>query len=83
MLPDRRAVVFDLDDTLYPYRRFVLSGFAAVAAHLAARRAASIARVGVPRAGARLARPARGREIQVCLEHWSSRRTCVAGARRR
>jgi putative hydrolase of the HAD superfamily len=27
-----RAVIFDLDDTLYPERRFVLSGFAAVAA---------------------------------------------------
>lgn len=26
-----RAVIFDLDDTLYPLRRFVLSGFAAVA----------------------------------------------------
>jgi putative hydrolase of the HAD superfamily len=29
-----RAVVFDLDNTLYPYRRFLRSGFAAVAAHL-------------------------------------------------
>ena len=34
MLPDRRAVVFALDDTLYPHRRFVLSGLAAVAGHL-------------------------------------------------
>jgi putative hydrolase of the HAD superfamily len=34
MSPDSRAVVFDLDDTLYPYRRFVESGLAAVAAHL-------------------------------------------------
>jgi putative hydrolase of the HAD superfamily len=31
--PDVRAIVFDLDDTLYPYRRFVTSGFAAVAEH--------------------------------------------------
>jgi putative hydrolase of the HAD superfamily len=31
--PDARAIVFDLDDTLYPYRRFVTSGFAAVAEH--------------------------------------------------
>lgn len=30
-----RAVVFDLDDTLYPERAFVLSGFSAVAAWLA------------------------------------------------
>lgn len=34
MRPDRCAVLFDLDDTLYPRRRFVLSGFAAVAAHV-------------------------------------------------
>jgi putative hydrolase of the HAD superfamily len=34
MSPSPRAVVFDLDDTLYPYRRFLRSGFAAVAAHL-------------------------------------------------
>lgn len=30
------AVLFDLDDTLYPERRFALSGYAAVAAHVAA-----------------------------------------------
>ena len=29
-----RAVIFDLDDTLYPARRFALSGFAAVSQHL-------------------------------------------------
>lgn len=29
-----RAVIFDLDDTLYPCRQFVLSGFTAVACHL-------------------------------------------------
>jgi putative hydrolase of the HAD superfamily len=32
-----RALVFDLDDTLYPERRFALSGYAAVSAHVAAR----------------------------------------------
>jgi len=32
--PEPCAVVFDLDDTLYPRRRFVLSGFVAVAAHV-------------------------------------------------
>jgi putative hydrolase of the HAD superfamily len=37
-LPDRRAIVFDLDDTLYPYRAFVRSGFRAVACRLAAER---------------------------------------------
>jgi predicted HAD superfamily phosphohydrolase YqeG len=34
MPPDRRGIVFDLDDTLFPMRRYRLSGFAAVAAHL-------------------------------------------------
>jgi putative hydrolase of the HAD superfamily len=37
MQPESRAVVFDLDDTLYPYRRFRVSGFAAAAAWLEAR----------------------------------------------
>lgn len=31
MLPDLRGLAFDLDDTLYPYRRFVWSGFREVA----------------------------------------------------
>jgi len=30
----KRAIIFDLDDTLYPLERFVLSGFDAVATHL-------------------------------------------------
>lgn len=66
MLPERRAVVFDMDDTLYPYRRFVVSGFAAVAAHL--ERAWRIDRRLALR---RLLRARRGdtsgREIQVCV----------------
>jgi putative hydrolase of the HAD superfamily len=36
MPPDRRAVIFDLDDTLYPFRRYLASAFAVVAAHLEA-----------------------------------------------
>ena len=32
---ERTAVIFDLDDTLYPERRFALSSYAAVAAHVA------------------------------------------------
>ena len=32
-----RAVIFDLDNTLYPERRFILSGFAAVACDVEAR----------------------------------------------
>jgi putative hydrolase of the HAD superfamily len=31
----RRAIVFDLDDTLYPHERFVHSGFATVACYVA------------------------------------------------
>lgn len=34
MRPDTRAIVFDLDDTLYPMRRYSRSAFAAVASHL-------------------------------------------------
>lgn len=40
-----RAVIFDLDDTLYPRRRFLQSGFAAVARHLAHDRGLSRERV--------------------------------------
>ena len=36
MTPQARAVIFDLDETLYPERRFALSGFAAVARAIAA-----------------------------------------------
>lgn len=62
-MPDRRAIVFDLDDTLYPYRAFVCSGFRAVACRLAVERglpAAAVLRV-LRRA---LARGQRGRELQ-------------------
>lgn len=65
MRPDR-AVVFDLDDTLYPYRRFKVSGFVAVAAHLHLvtgldARLAFAALTGASRG------PDSGREIQQCL----------------
>lgn len=69
MLRDTRAVIFDLDDTIYPLERFVLSGFDAVAEHLD--RA-----FGVPREPARAALRgafyggARGSELQVCLRHF-------------
>lgn len=33
-LPDIRAIVFDLDDTLYPEHQYVKSGFRAVSQHL-------------------------------------------------
>lgn len=35
MQPDSRGILLDLDDTLYPLIRFRLSGFAAVARHVA------------------------------------------------
>jgi putative hydrolase of the HAD superfamily len=59
---DARAIVFDLDDTLYPYRAFLRSGFRAVARKLALDR-------GVPAPVVervlRQAPPAlRGRELQ-------------------
>jgi HAD superfamily hydrolase (TIGR01509 family) len=58
--------VFDMDDTLYPYRRFVLSGFAAAARHLA--RTCAVDRVQIFRALTRASRGAdRGRELQSCL----------------
>jgi putative hydrolase of the HAD superfamily len=66
VLPDLRAVVFDLDDTLYPFRRFLLSGFAAVADEL--HRSFGCDRRAVFGVLARASRgPARGQEVQVCL----------------
>ena len=63
---DSRAVLFDLDDTLYPYRQFRTSGFAAVADHLHRMHGRSARHVL-----ARLLRDARGGnrgcELQACL----------------
>jgi putative hydrolase of the HAD superfamily len=62
-LPESRAIVFDLDDTLYPYRAFVLSGFRAVAQRLAEERGLPVR--GVLRVLHRaFATAERGREIQ-------------------
>jgi putative hydrolase of the HAD superfamily len=64
-----RAVIFDLDDTLYPRRRFVLSGFAAVARHLDRQYwsgAPAVYRVLVEAHR----RGDTGRELQVCLAHF-------------
>ena len=66
MLPDRRAVVFDMDDTLYGYRRFVRSGFAAVASYLERTWRTDPRRV--LKSLIRASRgPARGKEIQATL----------------
>jgi putative hydrolase of the HAD superfamily len=67
MLPDRRAVVFDLDDTLYPYRRFKLSGFLAVARHLERRCGLDVRLAFTALAGATRSAE-RGRELQACIE---------------
>jgi putative hydrolase of the HAD superfamily len=69
VLPDLRAVVFDMDDTLYPYRQYRLSGFRAVAAHLERthgidRRIAYARLLCASRDGGR------GRELQACIEEW-------------
>jgi putative hydrolase of the HAD superfamily len=64
-----KAVIFDLDDTLYPVRRFVHSGFAAVAGHLE-----DMWRVDRREALGVLARASRGeshgRELQACVAHF-------------
>ncbi len=66
MLPEPRAVLFDLDDTLYPLDRFVVSGFAAVAAHL--ERSWGVARrVSLVTLLRAFHSTARGRELQCCL----------------
>jgi putative hydrolase of the HAD superfamily len=53
----RRAIVFDLDETLYRERRFMLSGFAAVAAYVEREIGAPATRVfGALRAGSRQSR---------------------------
>lgn len=74
-MTERRAVIFDLDDTLYPLQRFVMSGFRAVAA-------AVDARWGVPRTAAletlvSAAAAARGRELQVLAERHGLPETAV------
>jgi len=66
MSPEARAIVFDLDDTLYPYRAFLRSGFAAVSAYL--ERAHGVNRAWVLRWLIRASRGSeRGRELQACL----------------
>ncbi|HET9372546.1 MAG TPA: HAD family hydrolase [Vicinamibacterales bacterium] len=66
MLPERRAVAFDLDDTLYPHRQFLDSGFAAVAEHLS--RETGLDAGTLRRSLVRARRgPTRGEEIQACL----------------
>ena len=70
MLPEPRASLFDLDDTLYPARRFVFSGFAAVARRLSDSDGLEPRHVlAVLRSAWKGAQ--RGRELQACLEHFA------------
>jgi putative hydrolase of the HAD superfamily len=69
MLPDRRAVVFDLDDTLYPYRRFKTSGFVAVAAHLEIRCGLD-SRLGFAALTGAARGATRGHELEACLDQY-------------
>ncbi|MEZ5284174.1 MAG: hypothetical protein R2712_05065 [Vicinamibacterales bacterium] len=62
MRPDPGAVLFDLDDTLYPHRQFVVSGLAAVSCFLDEHWGLEAA--GVFRVLTRAMRHARGRELQ-------------------
>jgi putative hydrolase of the HAD superfamily len=62
-------VVFDMDDTLYPYRHYRLSGFRAAAAHLERTRAID-RRIAYARLTCAAREGSRGRELQVCLEEW-------------
>ncbi len=69
MQPETRAVIFDLDDTLYPLRRFVRSGFAACASFL--ERSHGVDRGVALRVLISASRgPARGRELQACAAHF-------------
>lgn len=67
MQPDARAIVFDLDDTLYPYRAFVRSGFRVVARDVAG--PAGLSPAGVYRLLCRAsANGMRGRELQALCD---------------
>jgi putative hydrolase of the HAD superfamily len=66
MRRDTRAVIFDLDDTLYPYRRFKLSGFLAVARHLCDRAGLDV-RLGFTALAHASRGSQRGTELQACL----------------
>jgi putative hydrolase of the HAD superfamily len=66
--PDARAIIFDLDDTLYPIRRFVLSGLAAVSRHLEQTR--GIDRREVFQVLIAAFKSERGHELQICQKRF-------------
>jgi putative hydrolase of the HAD superfamily len=69
-MPRSRAVLFDLDDTLYPLRRFVRSGFRAVALHLERTRGIERHRAFAALTAANSG-PQRGREFQAIAEQFA------------
>jgi FMN phosphatase YigB (HAD superfamily) len=75
MLHDARAVVFDLDDTLYPLRRFVISGFAAVARDMERRWSIDARQALAVLTGASSRKP--GRELQICCDRFGLPATAV------
>jgi putative hydrolase of the HAD superfamily len=72
----RRAVLFDLDDTLFPANQFRSSGFAAVARHLAQAYELDAEMVRTALTGLSSG-PARGRELQVCARRFGLPATIV------
>jgi putative hydrolase of the HAD superfamily len=68
MQPKPRAIVFDMDDTLYPLSEYRRSGFAAVADHLARTQGCSAARSRRVLAHALTRTP--GTELQTLLAAW-------------
>ena len=75
MPSESRALLFDLDDTLYLIGRFIASGFAAVARHLGQvyNLDASVVQQTLTAASA----SARGRELQRCVRHFDLPATIV------
>ena len=74
-----RAIVFDLDDTLYEAWTYIRSGFTAVADELAARRARRPATPQWTRSSTYTAVPVRATCSTVQPPDWGCRRTSCPG----
>jgi putative hydrolase of the HAD superfamily len=75
--PEPRAMLFDLDDTLYPLRSFVRSGFVACARYLD-REMGFNPRETLTILQTASAGPERGRELQACTAHFGLPGTMVS-----
>jgi FMN phosphatase YigB (HAD superfamily) len=75
--PEPRAILFDLDDTLYPLRSFVRSGFVACARYLD-REMGFNPRETLTVLQTASAGPGRGRELQACTAHFGLPGTMVS-----